>query len=89
MERSLQNLKYLALSYDKVTTIDNQSWVSICCYVIEDQCHLRVLIFLKHVIEGGSSNNLTKIIMGVLKKDESVYDVDVAAKLMSFGVNGF
>jgi hypothetical protein len=50
---------------------------------------LRVLIFLKHVIEGGSSNNLTKIIMGVLKKDESVYDVDVAAKLMSFGVNGF
>ncbi len=25
--------------------------------------------------------------MGVLKKDEGVYDADVATKLMSFGVN--
>jgi hypothetical protein len=25
------SLKYLAISCDKVTMIDNQSWVSICC----------------------------------------------------------
>jgi hypothetical protein len=65
MKKVIANLKYFVLSYDKVTTIDNQSWVSICYYGIQDWCHLHIFISLKHVIEGGSSNNLTKIIMGV------------------------
>lgn len=87
MKKVITNLKYFALSYDKVTTIDNQSWVSIFHYDIQDWCHLHILIFLKHVIEGRNSNNLIKIIMGVLKKDEGVCDADVVAKLMSFGFN--
>jgi hypothetical protein len=47
MEKVIAILKYLALSYDKVTTIDNQSWVSICCYMIQDWCH--IFSFLKNM----------------------------------------
>lgn len=68
--------------------IDNQSWISIHYYVVQDQCHLPILIFLEQVIEGGGSDNLTKVIMGVLKKEGGVFDANVARKLMSFGANG-
>ncbi len=43
--------------------------------------------FLERVIEGGGSNNLTKVSMDVLKKHVGVFDINVAAKLLSFGVD--
>ncbi len=45
--------KYLALFCDEVITIDNQSWISIHSYVVEDCCCIPILFFLKRVIEGG------------------------------------
>ncbi len=60
--------KYLALSFNEVTTIDNQSWISIHSYVVQDWCHIHVLISLEQVIERGGANNLIKVIMGALKK---------------------
>jgi hypothetical protein len=72
---------------DEVTTIDNQSWVSIHCYVVKDWCHLPILISLKQVIEGGNLDNFTKVIMGVLIR-WGVSNGDVATKLMSFGAKG-
>jgi len=53
---------------------------------------LSILIFLEQVIEHGGLNNLIKVILGVLKKEGGVFDVDVARKLMSFkadNVNDF
>jgi hypothetical protein len=37
--------------------------------VVEDWCHLPIFISLKQVTEGGSSDKLTKVIMGALIKD--------------------
>jgi hypothetical protein len=88
MREVIVNLKYLALSCDEVTTIDNQLWILIHFYVVQDWCHLPILIFLEQVIVGGGLDNLIKVIMGVLKKEGGVFDVDVARKLMSFGVDG-
>jgi hypothetical protein len=61
-------LKYFSLSCDEVTMIDNQSWISIHYYVVQDWCHLPILIFLEQIIEGGGSNNLIKVIMGIFFK---------------------
>jgi hypothetical protein len=76
--------KYLALSCDEVTTIDNQSWISIHSYIGQDWCRILVFISLEQVIEGGGVDNLTKVIMGVLKEHGRLFDVDIAAKLISF-----
>ncbi len=43
--------------------------------------------FFRTRIEGGGVNNLTKVIMGVLKEHGDLSDVDVVAKLISFGVD--
>jgi hypothetical protein len=76
------------LSCDEVTTIDNQSWISMHSYVVQDWCQIYLLIFLEHVIEGGGAYNLTKVIMGALKEHGGLFDIDVAIKLISFGVDG-
>jgi hypothetical protein len=47
MWKDVASSKYLTLSCDEVTTIDNQSWISIHCYVVQDWCRLHVLIFFK------------------------------------------
>jgi hypothetical protein len=36
VKKVIASSKYLALSYDEVITIDNQSWISIHSYVIQD-----------------------------------------------------
>ncbi len=44
------------------------------------------LIFLEQIIKRGGFDNLTKVIMDVLKKHVSVSNIDVA-KLLSFGID--
>ncbi len=80
--------KYLALSCDEVTTIDNRLWISIYSYIVQDWCCILVLISLKWVIEGGGVDNQTKVIMGVLKKHGGFFSAHIAGKLISFGANG-
>jgi len=46
------------------------------------------LISLELVTKAGGFDNLTKVIINVLRKHVSVYDIDVVAKLLSFGING-
>jgi hypothetical protein len=70
---------------DEVITIYNQLWVSIHCYTfVVNWCHILILISLEQVIEAGGSNNLTKVVMGALKK----HGVFAIGKLISFGVDG-
>jgi hypothetical protein len=52
MKKVVEGLKYLVISYDEVITIDNQRWVSIHYYTVEDWCHFFILIFFKLVTEG-------------------------------------
>jgi hypothetical protein len=68
----------------KINTINYQSWVSIHYYVTQNWFHLHVLIFLEHVIRGGGFNNLTKVIIDIMKNYVSVSKTNIVMKLMSF-----
>jgi hypothetical protein len=43
---------------------------------------------LKQVTKRGGFDNLTKVIMDVLKKHVGLSDINVVAKLLSFGIDG-
>jgi hypothetical protein len=77
VEEVIASSKYLALSYYEVTMINNHSWISTHSYVVQDWCHIHVFISLKYVIEGGGANNLTKVIMGALKKHVGLFYVNI------------
>ncbi len=88
LKKVIISFKYLALSCDEVITIDNQSWVSIHCYVVQDWCCLFLLIFRKQVTKGKGLNNLIKILIGALEKHGVISNVGATTKLISFKVDG-
>jgi hypothetical protein len=47
VKEDITSSKYLALSCDEVTMIDNQSWISIHSYIVQDWCRILVFIFLE------------------------------------------
>jgi hypothetical protein len=54
INKIITSSKYLALFCDEVTTIDNQSWISIYSNVVQDWCRILVVFFLynKLLMEG-------------------------------------
>jgi hypothetical protein len=76
------------MSCDEVTTIDNQSWLSVHLYVIDGWKWVPILHNLQRVLDGAISANLTKFIMWNLVYFGSMTEIDVANKLVCFGTNG-
>jgi hypothetical protein len=65
----IQTTHYGALNCDEVSTIDNQSWLSIHCYVVENWVRILNLISLDKVVatlQVHGSDNLIKVIMEAL-----------------------
>jgi len=54
---------YFAVSCDEVTMIDNQSWVSIHAYLVEGFKHIPILLNLKRLVGGGTTDYLTNVIL--------------------------
>ncbi len=60
----VQNVRYIVISCDEVTTIDNQSWCSVHVYVIGGFKRMLLLLNLERVIGGiNFVDNLTTLIL--------------------------
>ena len=51
---------YFSITCDEVTTLDNQSWISIHVYTIQDW-EIVLFLCLQCVTEGGGVDNITKM----------------------------
>jgi hypothetical protein len=54
---------YRVLNCDEVFIVDNQSWLSIHDYVMQNWVKIPIVISLDQVVEGLRNDNLTKVIM--------------------------
>jgi hypothetical protein len=79
---------YVALSYDKVSTIDNRSWLSIHFYVMQNWVNIPILISLDRVVVGSRSDNLIKVIMVALMISGGLPRNQTIQKLICFGADG-
>ncbi len=59
-------IRYVALSCDEVSIVDNQSWLFIHYNVVQNWVRIPIFISLDKMLEGLGSDNLTKVIMEVL-----------------------
>jgi hypothetical protein len=84
----VQKILFILMSCDEVTTIDNQSWLSIHLYVIDGWKWVPILFNLQRVLDGATSTNLTKFIMQNLVEFGSMIEIDLANKLVCFGADG-
>ncbi len=58
--------QYLSLICDEISTIDNQSWLSIHVYVVQNWLKILIILSLEGVVVGSNAYNLTQVIMQVL-----------------------
>ncbi len=71
---------YVVLSSDEVFIVDNQSWLFMHYYVMQNWVKIPILIYLDWVIEGSRSDNLTKVIMEALMIGGGVLKDQIAQK---------
>lgn len=72
----MQKTKYILISCDKVTSLYSQSWISVHANVIKDWDWFPLLMVLKRIVDGSSSDNMKLEIVehvmeiGGLSRDE-------------------
>jgi hypothetical protein len=86
--KAIQFFRFLPISRDEITTIDNGSWMCIHAYVLEFWVKVPILFQIERIVNNSSSFNLIKIIMATLMKYRWLPKVDVAKKLLFFDANG-
>jgi hypothetical protein len=62
----VQATHYIAFNYDKVFIFDNQLWLFIQYYVVENYVRIPIFIYLDWMVTRLKSDTLTKVIMEVL-----------------------
>jgi hypothetical protein len=72
-----------------VMTIDNRNWASATIYYVFDFGRESFNCMLEHVEEGGTSNNLTRVIMKAITKVTNMSQQDIANYMVSFGAGIF
>jgi hypothetical protein len=79
----VQQAIFISINCDKVVTLDNQSWTFVHVYIIKNWCRVQILLNLERIVNGGTYDNLTSIIIHSL----DVFG-DIANKVVYFGVDG-
>jgi hypothetical protein len=80
--------KYISLSCDEVTTVDNQSWISIHAYVLVDWERVLLLLSFERLTEGSTTSHITKVIVNDVVRDGGLAVQDIRERLVCFGSDG-
>jgi hypothetical protein len=70
-------VNYIFISCDKVTSIDNQSWILVHAYVVEDFKRTPILVNLEWDTKGYTTNNFTKMIRNSVKGFGGLFDHNI------------
>jgi UDP-N-acetyl-D-mannosaminuronic acid transferase (WecB/TagA/CpsF family) len=81
-------LTSLILSCDEITSVDCQSWISVHGYVVIDWKRTHVLLTLERVIEGGTTDNLTVVIVNAARAYGALTEQKIREMLITFGADG-
>ncbi len=75
--------RYLAISCNEVTTINNQAWVSpYLFYLMEGLKHMPILLNLERFLDDGMINNLTNMIQNSLLAYGGLTMEEIISKLV-------
>jgi hypothetical protein len=65
---AIHKVNFIFVSCDEVTNINNQSWILMHVYVVEDFNRIPILVNFQCVTKGASTNNLTTMIKNFVAK---------------------
>jgi len=65
-----------------MTSVDNQSWVSIHGYVVKDWCEIPILLTTERVVDGSNLYNLTDVFINSLVINGGLFQDNIANRLI-------
>ncbi len=80
--------RFLVMSCDEVTMMDNQSWVNIHVYLANGFKCILILLNLEKLIGSGTIDNLTIVILNFLLVYGGLIVEKISNKLICFGFDG-
>ncbi len=84
----VQQAKFISLNRDEVTTLDNQSWIFVHGYVVDNWHRVPILLKLERIVDGGTFDNLITMIIHFLVIFGGMSEIDITNKVVCFGVDG-
>lgn len=88
MRRLIGAARYLAVTVDEVTAVDNSSYLSVHAYIVQDWVRVPLLVSLQRVECTPNAENLTSLIMEAVANGGGLDSEMIAKKLLSFGADG-
>jgi len=89
MKAMIKSAKYIALTCDETSGVDNCSYIAIHVYIMQDWVRVPLLITLQKLeSNGATADNLTTLLMGVVGVCGDLDDSAIATKLVYFGADG-
>lgn len=88
MRRLISAARYVAVTVDEVTAVDNSSVLSVHVYIVQDWVRVSLLVALQRVQCTPNAENLTKLIMDSVASGGGLESESIARKVISFGADG-
>lgn len=84
----MQSVTFLSFSCDEITSRGCQLWINAHGYIARDWKRIPLFITLERVVEGGTTNNCTTVIVNVVHVYEGLSNQKIRKGLITFGVDG-
>ncbi len=85
---AIQKVRLISISIDEVTIMDFQSWLNVHVYLVDGWKPNPILLTMEQLVNGGTIDNLTKVIVDNVLQYEGLSKFDLVSKLIRFGANG-
>jgi hypothetical protein len=79
---------YFSFTCDEVSNIDNQNWLLIHAYVVQNWLRIPIFMSFEHVEVGLGVDNLTQILMQTLMHERGLMKNLIGKRLMNFSADG-
>ncbi len=83
----VQKVLFILVSFNGVTTINNQTWILMCIYIVKGWKWFPILLTLQQVLRF-KCQNLMQIIIDALFVYNGLFEFDLIAKFVYFDVDG-
>jgi len=87
LKEKIANDRFLALSLDEVTAIDNTSWICMSIYMVNEHIRHSYLLGIKEMRENSTTENVYELVLNGLKESR-IDQLMIAKKSVCVGTDG-
>jgi hypothetical protein len=84
----LFDANFLSISANKVTSVDNTSWLLLHVYACQSWKRVLILLSLQRMVDGGGTDAVREMITSFLEFHGGLSKRQITEKLVCFGADG-